>query len=69
MTETSQFAIDFYPIYGMTQRILVTEEIADSGLNRLRLAGFEVDVQLGISGKQFHDVLPGASALIVRSAT
>ena len=53
----------------MTKRILVTEEIADSGLNRLRLAGFEVDVQLGISGKQFHDVLPGASALIVRSAT
>lgn len=53
----------------MTKRILVTEEIADSGLNRLRLAGFEVDIQLGISGKQLHDVLPGASALIVRSAT
>lgn len=53
----------------MTKRILVTEEIADTGLNRLRLAGFEVDVQLGISGKQFHDVLPGVSALIVRSAT
>ncbi len=53
----------------MTKRILVTEEIADTGLNRLRLAGFEVDVQLGISGKQFHDVLPGVSGLIVRSAT
>ena len=53
----------------MTKRILVTEEIADTGLNRLRQAGFEVDIQLGVSGKQFHVALAGAHALIVRSAT
>lgn len=53
----------------MTKRILVTEEIADAGLSRLRQAGFEVDVQLGASGKQFHAALAGAHALIVRSAT
>lgn len=53
----------------MIKRILVTEEIADPGLNRLRHAGFAVDVQLGISGKEFHAGLVGAHALIVRSAT
>lgn len=53
----------------MMKRILVTEEIADSGLNRLRQAGFEVDVQLGVTDKQFHAALEGAHALIVRSAT
>lgn len=53
----------------MIKRILVTEEIADTGLDRLRHAGFEVDVQLGVSGEQFHKALVGASALIVRSAT
>ena len=53
----------------MSKRILVTEEIADTGIDRLRNAGFEVDVQLGASGKKFHAALAGASALIVRSAT
>lgn len=53
----------------MIKRILVTEEIADTGINRLRRAGFEVDVQLGVSGEQFHKALVGANALIVRSAT
>ncbi|MEK7410602.1 MAG: phosphoglycerate dehydrogenase, partial [Actinomycetota bacterium] len=53
----------------MIKRILVTEEIADIGIDRLRNAGFEVDVQLGASGKKLHAALAGASALIVRSAT
>lgn len=53
----------------MTKRILVTEEIAETGLNRLRHAGFEVDVQLGVSGKEFYMALAGAHGLIVRSAT
>jgi hypothetical protein len=48
-------------------RILVTEEIADGGLDRLRAAGHQVDVQLDLS--KLHQVLPGAQALIVRSAT
>lgn len=53
----------------MIKRILVTEEIGDTGLNRLRRAGFEVDVQLEVCGKQFHAALAGAHGLIVRSAT
>ena len=48
-------------------RILVTEEIADGGLERLRAAGHEVDVQLDLSQLNRHIV--GAHALIIRSAT
>jgi D-3-phosphoglycerate dehydrogenase len=50
-------------------RILVTEEIAEGGLDRLRAAGHTVDVQLGLSPEQLLDAVPGAHALIVRSAT
>ncbi|MEY2566283.1 MAG: D-3-phosphoglycerate dehydrogenase / 2-oxoglutarate reductase [Actinomycetota bacterium] len=50
-------------------RILVTEEIADSGLQALRDAGHEVDVQLGLSPEQLLAAVPGAAALIIRSAT
>lgn len=50
-------------------RVLVTEEIADNGLQALRAAGHEVDVQLGLNGEALQAALPGAAALIVRSAT
>ncbi len=48
-------------------RILVTEEIAEGGLDRLRAAGHQVDVQLDLSQLLTHIV--GAHALIIRSAT
>ena len=50
-------------------RILVTEEIADGGLDRLRAAGHDVDVQLGLSSSELLDAVRGAHALIIRSAT
>jgi D-3-phosphoglycerate dehydrogenase len=50
-------------------RILITEEIAEAGLERLRQAGHDVDVRLGLGGDELIDALPGASALIIRSAT
>jgi len=50
-------------------RILVTEEIAEGGLDRLREAGHEVDVQLGLSPEELLETVPGAAALIIRSAT
>jgi D-3-phosphoglycerate dehydrogenase / 2-oxoglutarate reductase len=50
-------------------RILVTEEIADGGLDRLRAAGHEVDVRNGLSPAQLLDAVVGAHALIIRSAT
>jgi D-3-phosphoglycerate dehydrogenase len=48
-------------------RILVTEEIAEGGLDRLRAAGHEVQVELDLS--RLLDVVKGANALIIRSAT
>jgi len=50
-------------------RVLVTEEIADSGLQELRNAGHEVDIQLGLSPEQLIEAVKGAHALIIRSAT
>ena len=50
-------------------RILVTEEIAESGLQRLASAGHVVDVQLGLSRDELLATVAGAAALIIRSAT
>ena len=50
-------------------RILVTEEIADSGLQKLRDAGHDVDVRLGLSPEELVEAVAGAHALIIRSAT
>src|SRR5580765_2403634 len=50
-------------------RVLVTEEIAAGGLDRLRQAGHDVDVQLGLSPDELLDAVRGAHALIIRSAT
>src|SRR5215470_3176020 len=50
-------------------RVLVTEKIADGGLDRLRSAGHEVDVQTGLSPEALVEAIVGAHALIIRSAT
>jgi D-3-phosphoglycerate dehydrogenase len=50
-------------------RILVTEEIAETGLDRLRDAGHDVDVRLGLTAGELLEAIPGAHALIIRSAT
>ncbi len=50
-------------------RVLVTEEIADSGLQKLRDAGHEVDVRTGLSADELLTAIPGAHALIIRSST
>jgi D-3-phosphoglycerate dehydrogenase len=50
-------------------RVLVSEELAERGLDRLRAAGHDVDVQVGLSPEKLREVIKGASALIVRSAT
>jgi D-3-phosphoglycerate dehydrogenase len=50
-------------------RILVTEKIADGGLERLRDAGHVVDVRLDLTADELVSVVPGAAALIIRSAT
>jgi D-3-phosphoglycerate dehydrogenase / 2-oxoglutarate reductase len=50
-------------------RILVTEKIAEGGLQQLRDAGHVVDVRLGLTADELVEVAPGAAALIIRSAT
>ncbi|MEL7156839.1 MAG: phosphoglycerate dehydrogenase [Actinomycetota bacterium] len=50
-------------------RILVTEKIAEAGLDRLRSAGHEVDVRLGLSPEELESAIVGAHALVIRSAT
>ncbi|MCU1351047.1 MAG: serA [Acidimicrobiales bacterium] len=50
-------------------RVLVTEKIAEGGLDRLRAQGHEVDTQLGLSPEALVEAVRGAHALIIRSAT
>ena len=50
-------------------RILVSEEIADGGLDRLRAAGHEVIVDLSLTPETLPAALAGVQALIIRSAT
>lgn len=53
----------------MAPRVLVTEEIAPAGLEALIEAGFTVDVRLGLTPEELLAAVPGAEALIIRSAT
>jgi len=50
-------------------RVLVTEEIAEGGLERLRAAGHVVDVRLGLTPEELLGTVADADALIIRSAT
>src|SRR5215212_6231002 len=48
-------------------RVLVSETIADGGLERLRQAGHTVDVSTGLSPEELLTAVKGAHALIIRS--
>lgn len=50
-------------------RILVTEKLAQSGLDSLTAAGHDVDVQLGLDPAELVEAIVGAHGLIIRSAT
>ncbi|MGD0314316.1 MAG: NAD(P)-dependent oxidoreductase [Acidimicrobiales bacterium] len=50
-------------------RVLVTEKLAQTGLDLMAEAGHEVDVQLGLSPEELVGVVAGADALVIRSAT
>jgi D-3-phosphoglycerate dehydrogenase / 2-oxoglutarate reductase len=50
-------------------RILVSEKLAEAGLDDLRNAGHDVDVQLGLSPEELLDAVKGAAALVIRSST
>jgi D-3-phosphoglycerate dehydrogenase len=50
-------------------RVLVTDPIADAGIDRLRDAGHEVETAYDLSGEALLDAVADAHALIVRSGT
>ena len=50
-------------------RIIVTERIADEGINFLRDNGFEVDVKYGTSRDELLENIGNYDAIIVRSVT
>ena len=53
----------------MAKRVLVTEKLAEEGLDVLRARGYEVDVMLKMPHEELLSVIDGYDALIVRSAT
>ena len=50
-------------------RILVTEEIAEGGLDRLRAAGHAVEIALELTPDDLLTRIVGVHAVIIRSAT
>src|SRR5665213_214719 len=50
-------------------RVLVTEKLAQPGLDLMAASGHEVDVQLGLSPEDLEVAVVGAQALVIRSAT
>ncbi len=50
-------------------KIVVTERIADDGVNYLRQNGFEVDTKYGISHEDLLTIIQNYDAIIVRSVT
>jgi D-3-phosphoglycerate dehydrogenase / 2-oxoglutarate reductase len=50
-------------------RVLVTEKLAQPGLDLMAAAGHEVDAQLGLSPEDLVTAVAGAQALVIRSAT
>ncbi|MDD6651714.1 MAG: phosphoglycerate dehydrogenase [Eggerthellales bacterium] len=53
----------------MSNKVLVSEKIADAGVEALRERGLAVDVRLGLSRDQLIDIIGEYDALVVRSAT
>ena len=49
--------------------VLVTEVIADAGLETLRAAGHTVEVKLGLSPEELCEAMSGVHGLVIRSAT
>src|SRR5689334_13693936 len=53
----------------MAARVLVSEPLAERGLDAMRAAGLDVDVQTGLSPAELLVAIKGAHALVIRSAT
>jgi D-3-phosphoglycerate dehydrogenase / 2-oxoglutarate reductase len=54
---------------GESMKIIVTERIADEGINYLKDQGFMVDTKYGISTEELLEIIEDYDAIIVRSVT
>ena len=61
--------INSEPPVRVSMKVLVTDPIADAGLDRLREAGYEVETDYEAEGDELLDAVADANALIVRSGT
>src|ERR1051326_5385026 len=61
--------MDFEQIMTSTPKILIADDVSDSGLQPLRDAGFLVEKRIGLSPDELSDALREADGLIVRSQT
>ena len=50
-------------------RVIVTERIAEEGIQHLRDCGFEVDTKFGMSQSELLEIIENYDAIIVRSVT
>jgi D-3-phosphoglycerate dehydrogenase len=57
------------PLASPDMKVLVTDPIADAGLDRLREAGHDVETAYEAEGPALHEAVTDAHALIVRSGT
>ena len=53
----------------VTMRVLVSDPIADEGVEMVRQAGIEVDVKTGLGPEELERTIGGYDVIIVRSAT
>ena len=53
----------------MSARVLVSEPLAERGLDAMRAAGLDVELKTGLTPEELCAALPGVSALVIRSAT
>jgi D-3-phosphoglycerate dehydrogenase len=57
------------PLASPDMKVLVTDPIADAGLDRLREAGHDVETAYEAEGPALHEAVTDARALVVRSGT
>jgi D-3-phosphoglycerate dehydrogenase len=50
-------------------KVLVADKISDTGIEKLRAGGYEVDVKTGLAEDELVAIIPEYDAMIVRSAT
>jgi D-3-phosphoglycerate dehydrogenase len=56
-------------VEGFKVKVIVTDKVAEDGINYLKEQGYEVDIKFGISHEELLEIIEDYNAIIVRSAT